>query len=46
MGPLNVLRVDTLVVAHYNRGVVLRPQGAKFLFLFMEFLDKCGDRDG
>ena len=46
MGPLNVHRVDTLVVAHYSRGVVLRPQGAKFLFLFMQFLDKGGDMDG
>lgn len=46
MGPLNVHRVDTLVVAHYNRGVVLRPQGAKYLFLFIQFLDKGGDTDG
>ena len=46
MGPLNMHRVDTLVVAHYKRGVVLRPQGAKFLFLFTQFLHKCGDTDG
>lgn len=46
MGPLNVHRVDTLVVAHYNRGAVLRPQSAKFLFLLMQFLQKGGDTDG